>query len=45
MAHYLGNYSEPSKFYERIIWQKAKELALARTWIYVLKDTDHWKKN
>ena len=45
MAHNLDNNTEPANFYERAIWQKAKEPASERTWIYVLKDTEAWKIN
>ena len=45
MAPNLDNNTEPANFYERAIWQKAKEAASERTWIYVLKDTEAWKIN
>jgi hypothetical protein len=45
MAHNLDNNTEPSNFYERVLWQQAKEQALERTWIYAPKDTRHWKIN
>jgi len=46
MAHILDHNTEPFIFfYERSIWHQAKEPVWEHTWIYVLKDTGHWKKN
>jgi hypothetical protein len=46
MAHLLGITTEPSFFNEtETKWQRAKEPASGRTWIYVLKDTEAWKIN